>query len=177
MTEHSQRANETRSSENEDLTLSPSERMAHDAALRVSGGRGHRDTTSRTQRALASIVLGFELIVVFLMGMTVYGLDILEPAELGIWAGLALCGVIAIALATMRIRIGGRDPRPRAMPIGSLGILIGWIAHGIMILAGIVLPMSLIVTLLFGGLWAYCMVKGSSIDRMHRDRIDRAANR
>ena len=73
----------------DELPLSPSETFAHNSAMRVSGGA--RDGSAmKTQRALASIVLGFELIVVFLIGMTVFGLGILEPRELGIWGGLGL---------------------------------------------------------------------------------------
>jgi len=150
---------------NDDLQLSPSERMAHNAALRVAGGRGGRSTVARTQRALASIVLGFELIIVFLMGMTVYGLAILEPASLGIWGGVGLCIIIVIALGTMRVTLSGGSAWPPAMPIGSVGILIGWLVHIVMLLTAILIPLSLIVSVLFSALWVYCMIKGTSIDR------------
>lgn len=136
----------------EELTLSPSETLAHNSAMRVAGaGSRGGDPASKTQRALASIVLGFELIVVFLIGMTVFGLAILEPAELGIWGGLALCAVIIAALATMRF--------------GRTGIVIGWAVHALMLLSGFVLPMALIVGVIFTALWIYCMVKGARIDR------------
>ncbi|MBO1902625.1 DUF4233 domain-containing protein [Leucobacter weissii] len=141
-------------SEEPELKLSPSEGFAHDAAMRISGA-SHPDAGSagpgRTQRALASIVLGFELIVVFLMGMTIFGLSLLDPAELGIWGGLALCGVILVALATMRL--------------GRTGIVIGWAVHGLMLLSAVILPMSLIIGIAFTATWIYCMVKGSRIDR------------
>lgn len=140
----------------EELRLSPSEALAHDSAMRVAGASGSAGGTgAKTQRALASIVLGFELIVVFLIGMTVFGLAILKPAELGIWGGLGLCAVILVALFTMRV--------------GKIGIAIGWAVHALMLLSGFVLPMALIVGAIFTALWVYCMVKGASIDR------DRAA--
>ncbi len=136
----------------DELQLSPSETLAHNSAMRVAGARGAGDDPgARTQRALASIVLGFELIVVFLIGMTVFGLGILKPAELGIWGGLGLCAVIIVALATMRM--------------GRVGIAIGWAVHALMLLSGIVLPMAILVGAIFTALWAYCMVKGASIDR------------
>lgn len=134
----------------DDLPLSPSEAFAHNSALRVSGG-ARAGSTAKTQRALASIVLGFELIVVFLIGMTVFGLRILEPAELGIWGGLGLCVVIIFALATMRF--------------GRVGIITGWVVHALMLAAAIVLPMALIVGIIFTALWVYCMVRGARIDR------------
>jgi len=96
-------------------------------------------------------VLGFELFVVFLMGMTVYGLAILEPATLGIWGGLGLCGLIVVALGLMRV--------------GNVGIVIGWLVHVAMLLTAIVLPMSIIVGVIFTALWVYCMVRGARIDR------------
>lgn len=132
----------------EELRLSPSETIAHNSAMRLSGARrGERST----QKALASIVLGFELIVVFLMGMTVFGLGLLEPAELGIYGGIGLCAVIIVALGTMRL--------------GKTGIRLGWTVHVLMFLSGFVLPMGLIVTVLFTALWVYCMWKGAQLDR------------
>lgn len=129
-----------------ELVLSPSESFAHNTAMKVAGA-----STAKTQRALASIVLGFELFVVFLIGMTVYGLALLEPRELGIYGGVALCLVILVALGTMRI--------------GRVGIIIGWVLQGLMLLSGIVLPTALIVGAIFTALWVYCMVKGTKIDR------------
>ncbi|MGK0720854.1 DUF4233 domain-containing protein [Leucobacter sp. W1478] len=123
--------------------------------MRVSGAASGADSGARTQRALASIVLGFELIVVFLMGMTVFGLSVTEPRELGIIGGIGLCVVIILALATMRR--------------GKVGIWIGWVVHVLMLLSALVLPMALIVGVIFTALWVYCMVKGTRIDR------DRAA--
>lgn len=141
----------THGAEEPELQLSPSESFAHNAAMRVSGAQAPGMATGRTQRALASIVLGFELIVVFLIGMTVFGLGITEPRELGIYGGIGLCAVIVIALATMRF--------------GKLGIWIGWGVHALMLLSGIVLPMALLVGAIFTALWVYCMVRGARIDR------------
>lgn len=142
-------------SDPEELRLSPSETFAHNSAMRVAGA-GRDGGEAKTQRALASIVLGFELIVVFLIGMTTFGLALLEPAELGIWGGLALCAVIVVALATMRF--------------GKVGIILGWIVHGLILLTAFVLPVALVVGVVFSALWVYCMIKGAGIDR------DRAAH-
>ena len=136
----------------DELTLSPSETMAHNSAMRLSGSaNGQRST----QRALASIVLGFELIVVVLIGLTMFGLSTTDPRELGLYLGGGLGVLIIVALGLMRR--------------GKIGIVIGWIVHVLMLLTAILLPMALIVGLLFTGLWIYCMVKGAQIDR------DRAA--
>jgi len=150
----SQGTPEQNGDEEPELQLSPSETFAHNTAMRVSGeARG--GSSAKTQRALASIVLGFELIVVFLIGMTIFGLSLLEPREFGIWGGLGICAVIVLGLATMRF--------------GRIGIVVGWIVQALILLCAIVLPMALIVGIIFSALWVYCMVKGARIDR------DRAA--
>lgn len=137
-----------------DLELSPSETFAHNTAMRLSGAT-RADSDAKTQRALASIVLGFELIVVFLIGITIYGLALLDPPELGIWGGIGMCVVIIVALGTMRM--------------GRVGIMIGWAVHALMLLSGSIMLMALIPGVIFTALWVYCMVKGARIDR------DRAA--
>ena len=139
-------------SDDPELVLSPSETAAHNSAMRIAGSR--RGPTS-TQKALASIVLGFELCIVVLMGLTMFGLSVLEPRELGLYVGGGLAIVTLVGLAGMRR--------------GRFGIIVGWILHALMLLTAIILPMSLIVSLLFTALWVYCMVRGAKIDR------DRAA--
>jgi len=135
-----------------ELVLSPSETVAHNSAMRIAGAR--RGPTS-TQKALASIVLGFELFIVALFGLTIFGLSALEPRELGLVLGGGLGAAILIALVGMRR--------------GRFGILVGWVVHVLMLLTAIILPMSLIVSVLFTALWVYCMLRGARIDR------DRAA--
>ncbi|WP_228407041.1 MULTISPECIES: DUF4233 domain-containing protein [Leucobacter] len=132
----------------DDLKLSPSETMAHNSAMRISGARRGAQST---QKALASIVLGFELIVVVLIGLSLFGLSVLEPRELGLYIGGGLGLLIIVALGIMRL--------------GRAGIILGWIVHALMLATAILLPMALIVGLLFTGLWIYCMVKGAQIDR------------
>ena len=136
----------------DELVLSPSETMAHHSAMRISGARrGERST----QKALASIVLGFELVIVVLIGLTVFGLGILEPRELGLGLGGGLAVVTLAGLLTMRL--------------GRVGIVIGWAVHGLMLVSAVLLPAALLVGLLFTGLWVFCMVRGAQIDRDRRE--------
>lgn len=137
--------------EEEAFRLSRPEHAAHDAAVRIAGGAKQQST----QKSLASIVLGFELFVVFLAGLTVFGLRLTDPPELGIWGGVALCLVIVCALGVMRR--------------GKIGLWLGWAVHVLYFAAGFVLPAIIFIALIFTGLWVYCMVKGAQIDR------DRAA--
>lgn len=136
----------------EELRLSPSETMAHNSAMRISGARRGPQST---QKALASVVLGFELIIVVLIGLTIFGLSVLEPRELGLYVGGGLAIAIIAGLATVRV--------------GRVGIVIGWAVHALMLATAILLPPALIVGLLFTALWIYCMVKGAQIDRDRQD--------
>ena len=131
----------------DELPLSPTERAGVGAVDRISGNRRGRGST---RAALGSIALGFEMFVIFLAGLAVFGLRAVEPAEMGIWAALALCGLSVIAIATMR---------------WTLGIVLGWVVQALLFASAIVLPAILFVAFLFGGLWVYVMVKGAAIDR------------
>lgn len=133
-----------------ELRLSPSETAAHNAAMRLAGA-GQGDPEAKTQRALASITLGFEMIVVVLIGLSIFGLSLLEPRELGLWLAGVLAGACVLALALMRF--------------GRIGIWLGWFVHLLMLSTAFILPASLIVSLLFTALWVYCMIKGAQIDR------------
>lgn len=132
------------------MQLSPSETAAHNAAMRVAGAASG-DIEAKTQRALASITLGFEMIVVVLIGLAIFGLGLLEPRELGLWLAGGLAAVCVLALALMRF--------------GRMGINLGWVVHGLMLATALILPAALFVAVLFTALWIYCMVKGSQIDR------------
>lgn len=135
--------------EEPEFELSPSESAAHNAAMRIAGATG--GVEAKTQRALASITLGFELIIVVLIGLAIFGLALLEPRELGllIGGGLALGCVVALAL----------------MRVGNVGIAIGWVVHALMLATAFILPAAIVVALLFTALWVFCLLKGRQIDR------------
>ncbi len=132
----------------EELVLSPSESVAHNSAMRISGGsNGQRST----RKALASIVLGFELIIVVLIGLTIFGLGLTDPRWLGLVIGGTLALLCLISLALLRV--------------GEVGIVVGWITHALMLATAFILPTALFVGAVFTALWIYCIVRGGKIDR------------
>lgn len=133
-------------SDDPDFELTPSEQRVDRAAASLAGSN-----KKSTQKSLASIVLGFELFVVFLAGLTVFGLRLVDPPELGIYGGVAICVLIVITLGVMRI--------------GKIGIWLGWVLHLLYFFAGFILPATIIVSVVFTALWIYCMVKGAQIDK------------
>ncbi|GAA1952323.1 DUF4233 domain-containing protein [Agromyces allii] len=111
----------------------------------------------RSVRAsLASIVLGFELIVVFLAALVIWGLTPDEGSAFGLprWAPLVAGGVVIVLM------------------IATIGLLrhrwaylLGWITQALILLAGFLNPGMFFIGALFGGIWAYCMIVGERIDR------------
>ncbi len=103
--------------------------------------------------SLATIVLGFESIVVFLGGLVVYGLKAL-PASMAPWWGIVAGAVLAVLmiLTTRLVRY-------------RWGIVLGWVLQAIVLLGAFLVPALAIVALIFGGMYGYATIKGAALDR------------
>lgn len=101
---------------------------------------------------LAPIVLGFESIVVFLSGLTIFGLKAL-PAGIEQWWGIVGGAVMALAC----IVVAGMITKPWA-------IAAGWGIQAIIALSAILVPAILFVVLIFGGMWGYATIMGARLD-------------
>jgi hypothetical protein len=106
---------------------------------------------------LAPIVLGFESIVVFLAGLTIFGLKAL-PAGIEPWWGIVGGGVVGLAC----IALAGMVTKPWA-------ITAGWIIQVIIALSAILVPAILLVVVIFGGMWAYATIMGARLDAPRPD--------
>lgn len=106
---------------------------------------------SSVQRSLASIVLGFELVVIFLATLVIaFGPGAVLPP----WVMLTVGGVVCLlAIATMGLL------RHR----WAYGL--GWAVQAIVLLSGFFNPAMFVVGALFAAMWAYCMVTGARLDR------------
>ena len=113
---------------------------------RIGSGRVRRARSVR--ESLASIVLGFETIIVFLAALLLFGLGSL-PAWLALGGGALLCLVMVATIGLLRY---------------NWSYAIGWIVQVVIVLTGFVNPAMFIVGALFTGMWAYCMVTGSRLD-------------
>ncbi|WP_223878397.1 DUF4233 domain-containing protein [Microbacterium radiodurans] len=103
--------------------------------------------------SLGSVVLGFESVVVFLGGLTVYGLDPL-PAAVPAWWGVVVGSVLAVVMILTAGLLRHR-----------WGIALGWALQVILALGAFLVPALAIVALIFGGMYAYATIKGSALDR------------
>ncbi|MDF2563291.1 MULTISPECIES: DUF4233 domain-containing protein [Microbacterium] len=114
--------------------------------------------------SLGSVVLGFESIVVFLGGLTVYGLGVLPdgiPDWWGVVAGAVLAVVMILTSGVLRHR---------------WGIVLGWALQVILALGVFLVPALGIVALVFGGMYAYATIKGAALDRRNAARAADESN-
>lgn len=105
------------------------------------------------KRTLATIVLGFEVIVVALAALVIFGLQALPP-------GLALGGGAVLGLAMVAVL---------ALLRYEWAYVVGWILQLIMVGAGFLNPAMFFVGGMFAAMWAYCMIAGSRIDNQNRN--------
>lgn len=117
--------------------------------LIVPDSRVTRASAPRSvKRSLASIVLGFETIVVFLAALVVFGLGTL-PWALALGGGAALCLALVVVIGLLRFK---------------WAYLIGWILQAIIVATGFLNPVMFFVGALFAAMWTYCMISGTRID-------------
>ncbi|MGN6126080.1 MAG: DUF4233 domain-containing protein [Humibacter sp.] len=101
------------------------------------------------QESLGSIVLGFELVVVFLGALVVFGLHAL-PAVEALGGGAILIVLMIVAIPLLRYRVG---------------YWIGWFVQLVVIASGFLVGMLFIVGAIFTAIWAYAMIAGARLDR------------
>ena len=113
-------------------------------------GRPARTRRQRSLReSLGSIVLGFELIIVFLGALVVFGLKAL-PAAVALGGGAAVVVLMIVAILLLRFRIG---------------YWLGWLVQLVVVLSGFLVGMLFIVGAIFAAIWAYAPIVGARLDR------------
>ena len=133
--------------------------MSADASGQARTPRTPRVRRQRGAReSLASIVLGFESIIVFLGGLVLYGLKAL-PAGIEPWWGIVIGAVLAVAL----IATSG-------LVRYDWGIALGWFWQVLIIAGGLLEPALVVVGVIFGAMYAYATIKGGALDRRNAAR-------
>jgi hypothetical protein len=115
------------------------------------------------RRSLASIVLAFETIVVFLAALVIWGLSRGTEGLFGLpeWAPLLVGGIVILGLVVTM-----------ALLRYEWAYLLGWALQVLILLSGLVNPAMYVVGAVFGGMWAYCMIVGGRIDREGAAAVD-----
>ena len=96
--------------------------------------------------------------MVFLAGLVVFGLKSL-PSGIADWWGIVAGGVMLVVLlatsGTLR---------------WTWGRVLGWVLQGVIALGAFLVPAILLITVVFGGLWAYAMIGGARVERRIADQ-------
>ena len=123
--------------------------LAADEGAPDERGAAPRASRPRSvKRSLASIVLGFETIVVALAALVVFGLGTLPPA-VALGGGAALCLAMVALIGLLRF---------------SWAYPVGWALQAVIVLTGFLNPAMFFVGAMFAAMWAYCMISGTRID-------------
>lgn len=117
----------------------------------ASGGRAARPRSAK--RSLCSIVLGFEVFIMFFFTLLAYGLELVPQA----WAfplGLGMCVLLLLA--------AGLLPRPA-------GYALGWVMQILLLAAGLLHFSMFIVGALFTAMWFFSIRMGGKLDARWAD--------
>ena len=112
------------------------------------------------KETLGSIVLGFELVIVFLAALLIFGLRALPP-WLALGGGALFCAALIVTVGLLRFR---------------WGFLVGWALQVLLVASGLLVSSLFVVGGLFVALWTYCMITGERLDRQNRRRAADAAD-
>lgn len=106
------------------------------------------------QASLGQVVLGFELIVVGLAALTIFGLGAL-PAWLALGGGAALCALMVLTIALMMKY--------------RWAYILGWAVQAILVLSGFAVTMLFLIGAVFAGIWAFAMTAGAKLDSQKKE--------
>jgi hypothetical protein len=112
----------------------------------VSAPRVRRERSAT--ESLLSIVLLLEGLLVFFVALTAFSLRAVAPVQ------ALVGGVVLIVL----LAVAGRAAR---FPAGQW---LGWALQLVLVALGLVLPLMYLIGAGFLALWAFCFVKGRSLD-------------
>ncbi|KQM15352.1 hypothetical protein ASF83_05060 [Plantibacter sp. Leaf171] len=111
----------------------------------MSARRGPRSI----KQTLGSIILGFEMVVMFLGSLVIFGLKAL-PAPVALIGGAVLCLIIVATIPLLRFR---------------WGYWLGWAVQAAIVATGLLVPMMFLVGGMAAAVWTYAMVQGDKIER------------
>lgn len=106
------------------------------------------------QASLGQVVLGFELIVVGLAALTIFGLGALPPL-LALGGGAVVC---LLMLATIGL-----------MMKYKWAFILGWAVQAIIVISGFAVTMLFLIGAVFAGIWAYAMTTGAKLDSQKKE--------
>jgi hypothetical protein len=110
--------------------------------------------TKSTQRALSSILMAFESLVVFFATLVAFGTKVLGPSS----QDAATVWAVGLTLSVLFILTPAILGKP-----GSYAF--GWVLQIAVVFIGVWVPLMYVVGGIFLCLWIWAMVAGSTIDK------------
>ena len=104
--------------------------------------------------SLGQVVLGFELIVVGLAALTIFGLGAL-PAWLALGGGAAVCILMVVTIGLMMKY--------------RWAFILGWAIQALVVLSGFAVTMLFLIGAVFAGIWAFAMTAGAKLDSQKKE--------
>ena len=114
----------------------------------------HTPRRRSAQASLGQVVLGFELIVVGLASLTIFGLGALPPA-LALGGGAAVCVLMLAAIGLMMKY--------------KWAFILGWAVQLIIVLAGFAVTMLFLIGAVFAAIWTFAMTTGAKLDSQKKE--------
>lgn len=121
--------------------------------MTANASRARRPRGAR--ESLGSIVLGFEIVIVFLGALVAFGLHALAPA-VALLGGAGVIVLMFLSIALLR---------------GRVGVWLGTLVQLVVIASGVLVGMMFIVGAIFMALWLYCMAVGTRLDAAKAARL------
>lgn len=106
------------------------------------------------QASLGQVVLGFELIVVSLASLTIFGLGALPPA-IALGGGAAVC-LLMVAVIVLMMKY-------------KWAFILGWAVQLIVVMAGFAVTMLFLIGAVFAGIWTFAMTTGAKLDSQKKE--------
>ncbi|HWR86112.1 MAG TPA: DUF4233 domain-containing protein [Rhodoglobus sp.] len=98
--------------------------------------------------SLLAVALGMEVVVVFFVTLTAFGLRAL-PAGAAFGGGAVLIVLLVVAAGAVRF---------------AWGRALGWVLQAALIATGVILPVMYFIGAGFAAIWVFCFVKGGQLD-------------
>ena len=117
---------------------------------------GRRRRTRSVRALFTSTVLCLEAVLLFFLGMTLFGLNRAEPHAPWIVVGFSALAVVAVLTCALVRR--------------PVGIAIGWAIQAVLVLSSLWEYSMVLIGPLFTLTWWYAVTKGGQIDRENAER-------
>jgi cytochrome c biogenesis protein CcdA len=122
----------------------------------VTAAASPRRPARSVRGSLLSIVIAFEIVVVFLGALVAFGLDALPPTTAFVGGGVLVI-LMVVTMGLVRF------------PVGAV---VGTVVQAAIVATGFLVPVMFFIGGTFAAVWVYCLIVGTGIDRRNATTTD-----